>query len=140
MFYRFKMHSKVLLRFYTVTLNPQLTCQHIAEIQLQFYPLHAFFLFVFFTQICDTRNTHVFCLILPLFRVVLQYSVWFPAPTWAIYFQNYAHCSSIKWTTAHKERNSFGLYYPFPLAEYFIKHFLNMFLFPDTEMLTTYRE
>lgn len=57
------MHFKLFMRFYTVTLNPQLTCQHIAEIQLQFYPLHAFLL-AFFTQICDIRNTHIFCLII----------------------------------------------------------------------------
>lgn len=55
-----------------------------------------------------------------------------------IYFQNYAHCSSIK-CTAYKVKNSFRFYYPFPLAKYFIKHFLNVFHAPD-RCCTTFTE
>lgn len=127
------MHFKAFLRLYTVTLNLPLTCQHTAEIQLQF-TLHM----LFFGFLCSTlwyKNTQIFCFkFIVLWGFVLQHSVYnFLQLHETIYFQNYAHCSSIKWKTAYEVKNSFWFYYPVPAAEYFIKDFVKISL--DIEML-----
>lgn len=84
------MHFEAFLRFYTVTLNPPLTCQHTAEIQLQFTLCMLFFLLPLLNSVISGIPRYSALTIIVLQgSFVLQHSVYnFLHLHETIYFQN----------------------------------------------------